>query len=203
MSTMPTTFDKDAPRFEENPQDFFETPIELATACLKLLVKILPRNVLDIGCGTGVWGRAAESVWPNAKLYGVDVVNRMNGLGPYDHFYQNNFLDVEIGTFGVVAGNPPYSAEGNRNLAADLVLHGIDHLTNFGRLGFLLKTEFLNADNRYNAIFSKNPPLQQWVIVQRPSFYGNGRSNTICYSFFIWGKENPLGFTETRWLSWR
>ncbi len=202
MSTIPATFTEEG-RFAANPADFFETPIDLVTACLSKMAHWQPKTVLDVGCGTGVWGRAAREAWPDAALYGVDIENRMRGDGPYDKFYQNDFRDIDPGKFDMVVGNPPYSSKGNRNLAANLVMHGLDCLDEDGRLGFLLKTEFVNADNRYNSLFRITPPAEQWVVVQRPSFYGNGRSNTICYSFFIWKKTNPHRCTSTKWLSWR
>jgi len=203
MSTIPATFDKKDKRFDKNPNDFFETPMPLVTACLSKMAHWQPETVLDVGCGYGAWGRGARTAWPEARIVGVDIVPRLPVEHPYDNFYRNDFLDVELGMFDFVIGNPPYSSKSNRNLAADLVMHGLDCLGEDGRLGFLLKTEFVNADNRYNTLFRINPPAEQWVAVQRPSFYGNGRSNTICYSFFIWKKANPMLSTQTRWLSWR
>lgn len=203
MSTIPATFDKEQTRFDKNPHDLFETPMPLVTACLSKMAHWQPKTVLDVGCGYGAWGRGARAAWPEARIVGVDIVPRLPVEHTYNNFYRNDFLDVDPGTFDFVIGNPPYSAKGNRNLAADLVMHGLDCLAEDGRLGFLLKTEFVNADNRYNSLFRINPPIEHWVVVQRPSFYGNGRSNTICYSFFIWKRSNPQLCTQTRWLSWR
>lgn len=203
MSTIPATFSKEG-RFDKNPHDLFETPMGLVTACLSKMGPWQPDTVLDVGCGYGAWGRGARVAWPDARIVGVDIVPRLPVEHPYNNFYRNDFLDIDPGKFDFIIGNPPYSAEGNRNLAADLVMHGLDCLADeYSRLGFLLKTEFLNADNRYNQIFRVNPPVEHWVVVQRPSFLNNGRSNTICYSFFIWAKQNKTQQTITRWLSWR
>src|SRR5579884_3542518 len=33
-----------------------------------------PRNILDVGCGTGRWGMEISYVFPNARIVGVDMV---------------------------------------------------------------------------------------------------------------------------------
>lgn len=202
MPTIPETFTKEG-RFDKNPHDFFETPLDLATACLEAM-QVEPTRALDIGCGTGVWGMAARKLWPSAFLTGIDIVDRLAGKpSPYDLFYQSDYTDYTL-KHDVVFGNPPYSAKDNGNLAADIVMHGIDCLEDDGRLGMLLKTEFLHSERRFQQIFKKNPPVEMYAAVQRPSFYGNGSTNTICYSFFIWAKRNyRSNTTVTRWLSWR
>lgn len=204
MSTIPATFDKDKPRFEVNPQDLYITDPRLVEACLRKMHLHCeePYMILDVGCGTGNWGRGARDRFPDARLYGVDLVDRMEGDDPYDTFYQCDFLEL-TGKWGWVIGNPPFSSKTNGKLAADMIVHGIDCLRDDGALGFILKTEAVHSQDRFNRIFSHNPPNFQYVCVQRPGWYGDGSTNTIEYSFFIWQKKNSFGCMQSRWLSWR
>ncbi len=37
-----------------------------------------PRNILDVGCGTGRWGMEISYVFPNARIVGVDMVPQLS-----------------------------------------------------------------------------------------------------------------------------
>lgn len=216
MSTIPKTFDKDKPRFKKNPNDFFVTPDELALACLQELTFVIqddiPQNnpnILDVGCGTGVWGKAARLTHPLAQLTGIDIVHRpeVDLTAIYDLAYLGDYLNPltlgESTKYNLIVGNPPYSSATNSHLAEDIVLASLDRLTDNGYLGLLLKSEFKASDRRYKNIFYNHSPLFEYQCVQRPNWanYKKG-SNTIEYSFFVWGKEVNY-VTSVRWLNWR
>lgn len=209
MPTIPKTFNPDKPRFKKNPNDFFVTPDELALACVSLLHGLQYNDeskILDVGCGTGVWGKAARKTYPLAKLTGVDVVSfpDFNLSSIYDYVYYGDYLSIDLFTkYDLIIGNPPYSSVDNDHLAEDIVLRSLTLLTDNGYLGLLLKTEFKASARRYKNIFLNNAPLFEYQCVQRPNWqnYKKG-SNTIEYSFFIWRKQ-PTYETVIRWLSWR
>lgn len=41
----------------------------------------LPRSILDLGCGPGLWATEAATFWPNSFVIGLDIVSpsRLNG----------------------------------------------------------------------------------------------------------------------------
>lgn len=208
MSIQPKTFSKEE-RFDKNPQDFYPTPMRTVIACLATLKALKPdaRGIADPGCGTGVWGRAARHFWRDAlTIGGCDIVNRLGPHHAYTGFFLDDFLKeaaIIHPSYDLVIGNPPFSSKEDKALARKFIERGIAMLNPRGYLGFLLKTEAVHSQDRYDNVFSKNPPIQQWVLVQRPSFNGTGNTNTIEYSFFIWAKQNPKGYTELRWLDWK
>jgi ubiquinone/menaquinone biosynthesis C-methylase UbiE len=57
-------------------QSFFD-PAHQATLALAASVIHQPASVLDVGCGTGKLLRRANSLWPEAQLFGVDAADGM------------------------------------------------------------------------------------------------------------------------------
>jgi predicted RNA methylase len=216
LSTIPATFNKEG-RFTDNPMDFFPTPAPVVRACLQKLEDLRPLRgqrklndlpyVLDPGCGDGVWGRGARELWgADFSLDGVDLIDRDAPRGVYDSVAFVDFLDPAIPTLPVidrVIGNPPFSVKGDKTLARKFVETGLAYLRPDGLLGFLLKMEAVNSGDRFKTLYRDNPPLQVWVLVQRPSFNGTGKTNTIEYGFFIFAKQNLVGYSELRWLDWK
>jgi methyltransferase family protein len=215
MPTIPKTFDKDNPRFDKNPNDFFETPVEIATECLKVLNYVvgdnLPHNnptILDVGCGSGVWGKAAKQVYPHSWLIGIDIV-MPDFHKPYDIIYKIDYLK-HFDEYDLIIGNPPYSSKDNRYLVNDIITHSSDLLADNGYIGMLLKTEFLASERRYKNIFTHHAPLFMYQLIPRPYWtnYANGyvhnhkSSNTIEYAFYIWQKQKNTE-TKVRWLNWK
>ena len=44
-------------------------------------LKHTPENILDVGCGTGYFAHLTRSIYPNAKVYGVDISNTALSIG--------------------------------------------------------------------------------------------------------------------------
>lgn len=216
MPTIPKTHS--GKRFKKNPNDYYETPLEIAIACLKTIPYNTPETLLDVGCGSGVWGKASNHIFDYPMSFGIDTIKSLSidsesiTPEPYDFYDVADYLTFDyriyhpLGqkrTFDLIIGNPPYSSETNLHLVEDIILHSLDLLSENGYLGFLLKTEFTASARRYKNIFSFHAPLFEYQLVQRPYWtnYKKG-SNTIEYSFFIWGKNKNIE-TRKRWLSWK
>lgn len=206
MPTTPNTFNKDNHRFDKNPNDFFETPIEIAIKCLQTMIRSLPdgtncKDILDVGFGTGVWGKAAKIIFPESWLMGVDLT-LPDSNEPYDLIYQIDYLK-HFDKYNLIIGNPPYSNKSNRYLVNDIILHSFDLLADKGYIGMLLKTEFLASERRHKSIFTHHAPLFMYQLIPRPYWtnYVKG-SNTIEYAFYVWQKQENYE-TVVGWLNWK
>lgn len=222
MPVIPQTFNESNPRFEKNPNDVYITPYEVAHGCVKwlwdnslclydrfLLEKV---NVIDVGCGTGVWGKAVKEVIPNSHLSGYDIdISNINNLEPhlsvykndvYDTILKKDYLTADTKGFNLIIGNPPYSSKDNRHLAEDIVLKSLDMLDYGDYLGLLLKTEFLASKRRYENIFAEQPPLYVLQMVNRINWSGAKSGNTIEYAFFVWRKGSMM-YPQIQWLDWK
>lgn len=218
MSTHPTTFNPDVSRFDANPNDLYITPPALASYALTQVSRMgmEPSQVLDPGCGTGVWGNVSRMMWPEAYLYGVEKHDELARMAKHSNKYTTIFVEdfvnetpLPIGEpkFDLVMGNPPYSGPRREPLAELFVLKSLAHLKPNGILIFLLKTEFLNTYGRYQAIFKTQPyryviALNPPRIPFRPDVNGK-KTNSIDYSLFIWEKgwqgEPKVRYSDEDW----
>ena len=57
---------------------------------------------------------------------------------------------------------------------------------------YLLRLGFLESINR-KEFNTNNPPDHLVVLSKRPSFTGNGKTDSAAYAWFIYDKENKLG----------
>lgn len=213
MSVIPRTFDKEAPRFKKNPRDLFITPYKLAFETCQILIRkyiFAPRSILDPGCGTGIWGKAARETWMSPNIVGVDLVNQVDNVTPsgfkaYNEILVNDYLKFDPGyPYELILGNPPFSSKENRRLASDFVQHSLFLLDEKrGVLALFLKTEFLSAEYRMDELFAINPPIAMIQYVPRPQFDGYRFNNTIEYAMFVFKKQNPKKLTEVHWLNWK
>lgn len=212
MSTMPSTFIEEG-RFEKNPNDFFQTPLPCAVAILKAfhdryMFPQWPYTIWDAGAGTGQWGRAAKQVWPDTSVIGIDIDVSNTPDEVYDLVLEQDFLTLPADTtkYGcdLIIGNPPYSAAGNKKLAADFVETALSFAPAQGVL-FLMKTEFLGSQDRYHRLFNTitHRPQHIWQLASRPSWNGTGNSNTIEYAAFYWNANGWNRDTTISWLDWK
>lgn len=184
--------------------DFYPTPYGLAHAALTRLASdkelgIQYPNVLDAGCGYGVWMDATKDIFPHALVHGIDIEPHVVGAYRGD-FLAHNAATLGQGLFDMIIGNPPYS-----DMEA-FVRHSLEDslLATGGLVLFLCRLEFLASKTRCYGLYTEHPPLQVWVSSRRPSFFStNGRRTTDAqdYAMFLWQKGHR-GKTELSWLYW-
>lgn len=180
-----TRTDKELP--ERMKHDFYVTPSGMVRAIYDLIgVKGILEpdiNVLDIGAGTGVWGQVLREVNPNAFIEGVEIQD-LPSPPAYDNWVIQDIRDYNPSpvTFDFVIMNPPFKlAEECFWKAVDLLNPDVD-----SRIVMLQRTEFLNSQGRYKRIYSQFPPFVTHISARRPSFYGNGKTNTLDYAVYVW-----------------
>lgn len=184
--------------------DFYPTPIELCRAALHLFAGQNFKTILDPGCGTGVWGQAARSLWPASHITGIDIVDRLERPSAYNRFCLADFLSLipdaypDGSCYSLIIGNPPYQ------LAQEFIEKGMRLLAPHGTMMFLLRLNFLEGQKRGKGLWKTLPPSDVYVCSRRPSYTGNGKTDATAYSLICWGKQRFSTNTQTylHWLDW-
>jgi hypothetical protein len=211
-----------------DPTDHYPTPYKLARAACGIVPaptidagRVMARQglrVVDIGAGSGPWGRAVRDRFGAAvdELVGVDLRPDLYAPPCYDRWIcqdAQTLSSAQVGVVDVVIGNPPY------NIAESLVRVGLSLLRPGGYLCFLLRTEFLASRLRgqkdYNkpmfrtgrpptvqALFHEFPLYQHHTCIQRPSYTGDGHTDAMEYAIFLW-KRGYVGPYSGYWLDWK
>lgn len=181
--------------------DHYPTPVELCRAALALIPShfYLPDHVevLDPGCGDGVWGRAFKSLYPSAGVAGVELRDIPYPAG-YNELYRGDFLDLAIpNKYDAVIGNPPYK------FAEEFVRKAHDCLWDRGVVVMLLRLAFLEGQARSRGLWKDYPPRRVAILSRRPSFTGNGKTDATAYAVYVWVKsDSPPIAPFLSWLEW-
>lgn len=182
------------------PQDFYPTPALLAYQMCKL-AKPGRELILDPGCGEGVFGHAAASIYPDAVLHGIDVEPRYDG-GVYDQYLVGDYLAHETGwRYDLIVGNPPY------RMAEQFIRKSVSLLAANGEIIFLLRLNFLGSQGRMRGLWQECPPSYVYALGKRPSFTGDNRTDATEYAVYHWVKHCGAfvrrdGFVALGWLDW-
>lgn len=180
------------------PLDAYYTPPELAARLVGLLPIERGDVVLEPHAGGGAFvnalrarNRAAKDVVicaadinPDAPGVQMEGVGNMPGLD-----FLSNLLSPEDGIDWVI-GNPPYdNAAAHVKEALRLTRKGV---------GFLLRLAFLESASR-EAFWKEHPPAYVYILSRRPTFTGDGRTDSCAYGFFVWVKHK-YNEPRLRWL---
>lgn len=173
--------------------DVYPTPLWAAEQTLRRLAEFDINDILDVGAGSGVWGRAAVSVWPDAsRLHGVEI-RYLPIPDTYTLWFAGrDFLTSDLPyKYDLVMGNPPYKD------AEAFVRRSLHFTKDDGWVAFLLPITFLNSQGRAK-LFKEFPPRYVVPFSKRPSFSGNGKTKNGEYMSIYWQK----GHTGKTWIEW-
>lgn len=185
---------------ERRDLDGYFTPDELATALVNLLEPDGFWNggtILEPSAGKGAFIRAADRLLPQ-YVRAVDLSHdRAVELHDLTHDVQElDFLTMLVDRpFELIIGNPPYSE------AEKHVRHALAFRARFGVVAFLLRLGFLESEERA-PFWQEHPASKVYVLSQRPSFTGNGKTDRgQAYGFFVWSSwwRHPTALEVVSW----
>jgi len=174
------------------PHDFYATPRETARQLQRWLVQqqIRVGTALDPSAGEGALlldlgcGRYAYEIREECRPALEDFCSR----------YTIGDALTEIprtgGQYDLVISNPPYSLAREFVTAYRYVGH---------TAAFLLRLGFLASQSRA-PWWAEDPPAHVLVLPKRPSFTGDGKSDSADYMWCVWKGRTPKGYTRLDWL---
>lgn len=173
-----------------HPGDFYRTP----TWCLDELLSVerIAGTVLDPGCGDGAILSHLAEVPAVSWALGVEVDPILAGTAAVSG--TRGRLDVHTGdflayaeelpdsaAFDAVVGNPPYKQ------AAEFARAALGCVRPGGKVALLLRLNFLGSSRRRLDLVGMGSRLAHVVVLaRRPSFTGDGRTDSCEYAWFVW-----------------
>lgn len=178
---------------ERQQDDYYATPL---IALKKLWENIVFESpVYDPCVGGGHINNFFEE--KGIDTYGSDIIDRgwpNTHILDFTTATKEELYSFLPSTF-VIVTNPPYK----KQLPIIFVNKGLEILPNEGKMIMLLPLRFLESQSRYEKIFSKNPPKEIIIFVDRINCWKNGNpkleNGAICYCWYIWEKGfkgNPI-----------
>ena len=200
------------------PDDAYDTDPALALACCRWLAGALyiardlssnppPANILDPTAGNGPFAKAADVVWPHAKVVAVDIrpecgASYVGGRAKFVCTDAFNLPGALISQVDLIVTNPPFKR------ADELVRYFLEHMKPGAVLAFLLNMTFLGSEDRWEpeglaqsqtgGLFQIAPLRYCVPIVPRPSFLtvdGKSTSPKFEAALFVW-RKNGGGATD-------
>lgn len=105
LTYVKSLFDGFAPSFDDILKELDYQAPQLIANCLKDVFKpklFLKRQILDLGCGTGLCGQELKVYFPNEEYYGVDVSERMLECAGKKNIYKELYFDDIVSFLGEV-----------------------------------------------------------------------------------------------------
>lgn len=157
---------------EDNPHDFFPTPTGVTQAFIKACP--LPDG---LWCEPAVGaGHIIDAVGKRKEWVTFDV-RPVPAPALSDFHDQCDFLKFDVpGKFDVIITNPPFY------LAEEFVRKALSCATH---VAMVLRLAFL--ESRRREAFHAQFPSDVYVLSRRPSFLGNGATDSSAYAWFVWG----------------
>ena len=169
--------------------DFYATPLESVYSLLDNYNNISPNDrILEPSAGNGNIIKALRNRGYKNFITAIELREEERKNLHESGADQVAILDfikygqcVNYEDYDVIIGNPPYS------LAPEFIDKSLELLKPGGRLIFLLRTNFLESDKRFEW-WQDKLPNGLYTLHKRPSFTGKGTDATS-YSWFIWEKS--------------
>jgi len=172
--------------------DFYATPKEAVEQLIKAYPDIKNNNSFwECACGQGHISEVLKEF--SEDVFSSDLVNR--GYGEKEDFLKSNFSDTDC-----IITNPPFK------LAKEFILHGLKLAKR--EVIMFAKLQLLEGLDRYDNLFTDNPPKYVYVFVRRVNPLRNGSvvdesgkkwASTMCFAWFVW-EVGYKGETIVRWI---
>ena len=175
--------------------DLYTTPPDATLALLRQEPDI-PGPIWEPACGNG---RLVEVLrQAGHKVAATDLNDWGFGTPGVD------FLSPTVSKGGVrsVVTNPPFDLSFEFVLRA-LALEGVDFVA------MLLRLTWLEGQDRYHDLFSRDPPNRVHVFTWRIAMFPPDREpapgekrpgGALTYAWFVWDRRQTYGSTELRWI---
>lgn len=161
-----------------NADDFYATPPWVTRAILPHLD--LYTSALDPCCGDGAILRELRG-----EIHGIEIDNgralacvesdpRLVGM-----VNNHDALLTQWPSVDLIITNPPFA------LAKEFLTLALEEAGPRTEVAFLLRLAFLEGQSR--AAFHRAHPSDVFVLPKRPSFTGDGKSDSCAYAWFVFG----------------
>lgn len=178
---------------QRSPSDWYSTPSWCVHRLLEA-VTLPGGRWLEPGCGEGHIIRAVRERRSDVQFTGIDcrdtefVRKATETPQPGDEFVVGDLLTPEGRVkalldgpkWAVSVGNPPFSLA---QQFIDLSLKAADTVI------LLLRLNYLSSDKRAEFMRTNAPDV--YVLPNRPSFTGDGSTDSIDYAWFLWASSAP------------
>jgi hypothetical protein len=172
--------------------DFYATRPHDVILLHKYEPSIVNGRIWECACGCGHISETLLGLGAT-DIYSSDIIDY--GYGHVEDFITSDHTNE----FDTIITNPPYKD------SIDFVIHALNQVKCGGRVIMLLRTLFLEGQERYNAIFKHNNPKYVYIFSKRT--YGliggdsnNKSSSAMSHSWIIWEK-GYRGETIVKWLN--
>lgn len=163
---------------QRHPDDFYATPAWCTRAILPHVLTSEARRVLDPACGEGAILDVVAGA-SRAMVYGLeaDPARAATARGRGFDVECCDALTLPGWAADVIVMNPPFS------LALEFVQRAL--CQRGATVAALLRLAFLASQRR--AAFWRAHPADVYVLPKRPSFTGDGRSDSADYMWAVFG----------------
>ena len=201
--------------------DFYVTPFEVVEAILPHVLDPRMTSVCDPACGDGAILSVLAALYPELRLQGIELdqsrrAKTVELLGmPNNQLACADALSCDCDLWwdaDLIITNPPFSlaqefverALATRRMFAmeglSRLAHGLAQTSEpktMPTVAMLLRLAFLESAKR--AAFHRRYPADVYVLSSRPSFTGDGKSDSCAYAWFVWGKGKGGSWTVLDW----
>lgn len=212
---------------ERDKDEHYATPYPAASIMSEILYRYWystrPHDeeigLVDVGADEGQWGTAFSEViddlsdrgitkWTSHRLAGIEkrITGRYKDPDNYEVIYDDwivadatdmsNYPDDT--RYRIAFGNPPYLTSKKQG---ELMTKFLKDLTEkFEVCAFLLQTNYLASEQRYEALFKSGLALVAQSY-SRIHFEGRGKQQYREYAFYIWDQRYPVDqMPELTWF---
>lgn len=163
---------------ERREDDYYPTTPDLAEHLVRRLCEDFfptdpPVNVLDPGCGEGIFLDACRTAFPVTTFLDGEELDPERAQEAREKGYTVETVDTlthdERAHYHLIVGNPPF------RLADEFIRTLYEHLDPaHGVLAFLLRLNYLGGQQRYEDLWQEIQPARVYVLPARPGFIRTG-----------------------------